>query len=216
MPGARLAAALAPAALLALALPAQAAFITPNEAEMESLFAGNDLDLDIRFNEPVELARPDLLAIDSEAAALELLSEAPASDPTLNMAFVDSISWCADTIDPAFIGCAVIDGNGMAIESDAAAEPSGGVLNAHELGHNYGLTHVDDGVNLMDPTISTTHTLLTSSQIQTIEASSFTQTDTGGLFTEITPLLVTPEPATAPLVGLGLVAVASRRRRVFA
>lgn len=78
----------------------------------------------------------------------ELAAAAPGSGSpgVINVWFVDQISDCGGT--GGVYGCAYLPGNGVAIADAAFRDQRLDVL-AHELGHNLGLTHVDDPFNLM-------------------------------------------------------------------
>ncbi len=207
------------ASLLAMSFYPTAAFgasITTHETEMDAVFSQGALDIDIRFNAPVTVVAPGtLLDIDnaSELSILFGLFAVPAN--TVSMYFVDQINWCG--FSASFHGCAEVTGDDIIIASWAAATGTGfgGELEAHELGHNFGLEHPDPPTgNLMDPTINGNSTL-TAAQIATIQANGagIIQNDIGGDFVSITPILVTvPESSTGLLLGLGLLGVAIRRR----
>jgi hypothetical protein len=185
--------------------PARAASITTNEAGMEAIFLADGLDIDIRFEAPQTLADPSFLTVSTLDQELALQALAPSPFPTVNMLFIDELEICGVTYDPDFVGCAEIPGNKIVVESIFAAGPLGAALNAHELAHNLGLGHDDfDLANLMYPIILG-GTALTSAQVTTILASPLIQTDAGGPFISITPIVVTPEPGTLLLLALGTI-----------
>ena len=106
-------------------------------------------------------------------------------------------------------GCATINGNDIVVESAIAGGPSGALLNGHELAHNLGLPHTGECAmsfpdNLMDCQLLGFD--LTGGQVATILASSLIQTDPGGKFVSITPVLIVaiPVPAAVWLFGSAL------------
>ena len=208
-------------ALAMAASPASAGFITLNNAQMNTVFSQvgfGTTPIDIRFNAAQTLNNPSLQAITSAAKWTTLVGLAPDASPTVNMFFVDSISFCSVPA-PTAIGCGQTPGNVIAVDSNWAANATYGTnLMSHELGHNLALAHItpDNGTNLMNPTISTSFAL-TAAQIATILASGLVQTDIwGDLFIAITPIAVVPEPSTVVLLAGGLIylgsAVARARR----
>jgi hypothetical protein len=126
------------------------------------------------------------------------------------MFFVDTVSACnLPDPTPAITGCATINGNDIVVESAIAGGPSGDLLNSHELAHNLGLPHTGECAmsfpdNLMDCQLLGSD--LTSGQVSTILASSLIQTDVGGKFVSITPVLIVtiPVPAAVWLFGSAL------------
>ena len=141
---------------LVLVAPARAAFVTTNEAVMDAIFSqasfGND-PIDIRFGPITTFVRPDLLTVNNVSDLGGLFTIGPNIATTTNFYFIDSINWCGFT-NPNFVGCASIGSKGTVIESIFSSEAKGGPLNAHELGHNLGLSHdLLDASNLMFPTI---------------------------------------------------------------
>ncbi|QPF71811.1 PEP-CTERM sorting domain-containing protein [Roseateles sp. DAIF2] len=216
------------AALLAGSLAASGAmagFITTNEAKMDSIFsqAGFGANtIDIRFNAPLSYVRPTLVGIDSLAEWNQMTALAVPNAKTVSMFFTDSISWCGGT-GSNIIGCADTPGNVLALDSDWAANPSfGGVLAAHELAHNLNLGHLSSTNNLMNPTIGSNNSFLSSAQISTLLQSPLIQFDGTRRYISITPIALiataVPEPGSWLMMGLGLGAlgVAARRGRCTA
>lgn len=172
---------------------------------MEAIFQADGLDVDIRFDAPQILDDPSFLTVSTLEQELALQAMAPSPFPTVNMLFIDELEICGLTYDPDFVGCGELPGNKIVVESTFAAGPLGAALNAHELAHNLGLVHDDfDLANLMYPIILG-GTVLSSAQLATILASPLIQTDAGGPFISITPIVVTPEPGTLLLVALGTI-----------
>jgi hypothetical protein len=201
--------------MFGLALPSvgTAAYITTNEAEMDATFSQGTLSIDIRFNPTQYINDASYLVIDSvlELSTFTAQIQLEAS-PIVNMAFIDTLNVCGSTL-ANFGGCAALPGNWIVMDSSQAGAGGGygGNLNSHELGHNLGLTHTAIIGRLMDPTI--TGTLLTAAEIATILASPLIQTDGGGDFISITPILVIPEPTSLTLLVLGLVVLSRTGRR---
>jgi hypothetical protein len=195
-----------------LPAPAWSAFITTHEGALDAIYGQGALDIDIRLNASTSIEAAALLDIVSAADLSSLFGLAPAASPTVNLFFVDSVDFCGASFDIGIIGCANSPGNQIVLESVWAAGGLGAELTAHELGHSLGLGHVDDIANLMNPVLMG-GTQLTPSQMATVVASPLVQSDLFGDFVSITPILVTPEPATWALVGAGLLALAWRRRR---
>ena len=190
-----------------------AALISTNEVEMDAIFSQASFagaTIDIRFNSAETVRNPSLQSIDTEAELLDLLAQGPGSSPTVNLYFVDSLCWCG-ACNANIVGCATLPGRHAIVESATAAGPLGGVLNAHELGHNLGLGHTETG--LMSPTLGG-DTTLTSAEVATILSSPLIQMDGGQRFVSITPVLVAaPEPSSWLLACIVAVGVCAAHRR---
>jgi hypothetical protein len=210
----RIHASLLTACLVAL-LPASAfaATITLNEAGTETLLeetqGAETIDIDLRFNASVTINNAALLSIDSAAELAALWALAPVASPTVTMFFVDSLNWCAGS-QPSAVGCAVQGGTTLVLESAVAAGVNGAELAAHELGHTYGLPHLEDPTNNIMNCCDWGNTAWTEGQLTTINASALVQLDGSIQFTDITPVLITPEPGTLSLSLLGLVGIGWR------
>jgi hypothetical protein len=170
-----------------------------------------------------QLARPDLLDINTDLKLDTLFGLHVGSQRTVNFYFVDTIEACGG-FDVNIIGCGETPGQDFVVESawaaDSTIQPGGisfGVqLLAHELGHNLGLNH-RNGDFLMNPFINGFQDL-NAAEVTTIRSSQLVQQDAGGFFILINPVLIVaratevPEPSTVLLVLVGLVAVGSRSR----
>ena len=209
------------ALLTSVLAPAQAAVVTTNESGMDDIFSQPSFGthtIDIRFTPTFTLrVDPSLLRIDDDAELSALFDMAPSASPIANMFFVDAINFCGGVSGPSIIGCGNQPGNRLAVESGVAASSNGAALNAHELGHNLGLSHVGtSGTNLMNP-FGFGNTTLDASQVNTILMSGLVQTDANGRFIQITPILVSavPVPATLPLAlsALSVLGLIGRRRQ---
>lgn len=220
--------------LLVLALlpaAAQAAFVTTNQADMNTIFSQASFGpntIDVRFQPTISIANPALLNITTLADLNALFSLMPVPAPGINMYFVDTVTVCSvPSPSPTIDGCATINGNSMVVASLAAADPAifngvtaGSILNSHELAHNLGLPHnsecnppISMPPNLMDCQLAGFD--LTGAQVTAILANtSVLQTDATGLFVDITPIVIVPLPAALPLLlaGLGMLAGVTRRR----
>lgn len=104
------------------------------------------------------------------------------SDPlVLDIYFVNRVPGFGTLSENSANGLAFVGGNGVAMHTgDNLPGFSGGQsvvarVAAHEIAHNFGLEHVNDGPNLMDAGDE-----LTNSQISTILNSSFAQTSFAG------------------------------------
>jgi hypothetical protein len=201
-------------ALFSIPITSFAATITENEAGAEALLehtvGAQTIDIDLRFNESVTLKEPTLLSVDSVAELTAIFALAPVASPTISLFFIDSLNWCEGS-QPSAVGCA--SGAGIVLESDVAAGGNGPELLAHELGHTYGLAHLESPTTNIMNCCDWGNTTFTETQLQTINGSPRVQDDSGTQFTAITPVLITtPEPGTLPLSMLGLAIVTWRRR----
>lgn len=210
----------------------RAAFVTTNQADMNTIFSQASFGpntIDVRFQPTISIANPSLLNINTLADLNALFSLMPVAPPGINMYFVDTVTVCSvPSPSPTIDGCATINGNSMVVASLAAADPAifngvtaGAILNAHELGHNLGLPHNSE----CNPPISTPPNLmdcqlagfdLTGAQVTAILANTnVLQMDATGLFVDITPIVIVPLPAALPLLlgGLSLLGLVGRRVR---
>jgi hypothetical protein len=172
---------------------ADAATVTTNEAGLDLVYSQQSfLDagapIDIRYDPVQTIINPNLLKINDSVGLSSLFSSAMSSSPTVNMFFVDTIDWCGTT-NSAIVGCALVGGNDIVVESGFAAGSHGTEVMAHELGHNLGLEHTD-GSGLMGPKING-NTTLSADEVATILLSQLVQTDASGdRFIEIAPILI--------------------------
>jgi len=81
-----------------------------------------------------------------DATFPELAQERPQVPGVLNVWFVDQVLGCGGVA--VVFGCAFVGGNGIAVAASAVEDRRADIL-AHELGHNLGLGHVSDPLNLM-------------------------------------------------------------------
>lgn len=202
----------------------QPGYVTGNEAGIEAIFSianGLAFDLDVRYLPTQTIVDPALTSIDSGAEWSALIAAGgPIASPTIAMFFIDAINWCGVAV-PNIVGCANTPGNQQMLDSDFAAGPSGAELTAHELGHNFGLSHRNDNTALMNPFING-GTALIASEIATIQASPLIQFDRNSqqYYIDIQPFAVVdrtvpivPAPAPVMLLGSGLLLLGFRRKR---
>lgn len=193
---------------------AAAGYVTINESLMDSIFSQTSfgaLSIDIRFNAPLSFNRPELTVFD-EITEWGQLAAMSTGRPTVNMFFVDRLTSCGS--QGSFVGCATVGGNVMVLNSFWAADATrGGVLAAHELAHNLGLSHVTTAGNLMTSSL-TSASQLTSAQVTGILSSNLVQLDGNGQrYITITPIALVPEPGAWLLMGLGLGLLLVQRQR---
>jgi hypothetical protein len=214
------------AGVLGLALwgtgTASAGFITNNESRLDTIFSQSGFGsttIDTSFNAGLTVFNSALLSIDSDVefdSLFNLSVYSGRNSKTINMFFVDAINFCG--VQGSYAGCASNFGNLLVVSSSVAARADiGANLDAHELGHNLGLDHVNgSGTNLMNPFISSNFSL-DAGQIQTILASTLVQTaGSGQRFLSITPIAIVasvPEPQTWAMLTLGLFGVTAWARR---
>jgi len=189
----------------------QAAFITTNEAALDSIFSqtnfGN-MPIDIRIGAATELVFPSLLDITTDAEITSLFGMHVGLASVVNFYFVDTIDACGG-VNPAIVGCGELPGNDFVVESTFAAGGFGGELLAHELGHNLGLGHLN-GNFLMNPFLNG-FIDLTVGEVATIHNSPLVKTDGQRFWIDINPVLIVarasrpiPEPSTLLLLLLSL------------
>ena len=187
---------------LTVAFASSAATVTTNESTLDAIFSqalfGNRT-IDIRFDPTVSIVNSSLLTIGNSTQLDALFGLAPKAFPTVNLFFVDDLSFCGGSSNTSLVGCGDIPGNRIVVESGFAAGGNGGALIAHELGHNLGLDHInpDNDTNLMNATIRGS-TSLTQIQVDTILGSSLIQLAGNQRFINITPILITAA-TTVPL-----------------
>ncbi len=184
---------------------AKAAFVTTNEAGLDSVFSQSSFGsntIDIRFNPTVTIENANLLNIDSNNKLNTLFNSNSTASNIISIFYVDNLSACG-SISPSFIGCADFPGNKIVVESSAAADGVfGTTLLGHEIGHNLNLDHVN-GNNLMNAFASASSNL-TPAQVMAILTSFLIQFDDDGTtrFIQITPVLVTPLVTPLPPAGI--------------
>lgn len=194
---------------------AGAAVVTTNEIGVDGVYSQPNFgstDVDILFNSAITFENGSLLNITTEAQlnALFAFNDTFATD-VISIYFVDTLDWC-DGFSTAIIGCAVLGGNDIVVESEAALGTFGTELIAHEIGHSLGLDHVAFA-NLMTASLNE-NTDLTPGQVSDILNSSFIQFGASGQFVEVTPVLVTPlPPALLMFVSALLVLFGVHRRK---
>ncbi|MDA0823567.1 MAG: hypothetical protein O3C28_14255 [Proteobacteria bacterium] len=186
-----------------VAAPTWAAFVTTQEAKLESLIFGTTnfgFQIDLRFNPVTTLVVDDeLLDINQgDFNALDALFTGALN--TIELFFVDAISYCGGV--GGFVGCADAPGNTVIVSSSAAANTSWGhVLLAHEIGHTMlGIAH-GAGNNVMNGNVdSALHVDFDAGQVSTILGSNLVQGIGSNRFIVIDPILVS-SAAVVPIPG---------------
>ena len=209
---------------------AQAAYVTINEAGMDSVFSQASFGartVDIRIGAVTTIVRPDLLDLSTSAEITSIFGLHVGAADIVNFYFVDTISACGATINVNIIGCGETPGQDFVVESvfaDDSSIPGGGNITvgvqllSHELGHNLGLAH-RSGNFLMNPSINGFQDL-NAAEVNTILASPLIHTDANGQrYIQINPVLIVaallqvPEPSSLMLVLAGALAAGAARRR---
>lgn len=207
--------------------PADAAFVSLKEAEMDAIYGQASFGanpIDIRYLPTITHVDPTLLSINTSGKLSSLFSLYNSS--SIHYAyFVDSISWCSG-FNNGIVGCGDQPGDDYVVESSYAAAALGAELMGHELAHNLALGHhpAPNNDNLLDASVGSAPgppqtTTLTVSQANTILSRPSVKTDVNGKYIQIQPVLIAaslvPEPTTLALaIGLfGLSTVGLRRRR---
>ena len=202
-------------ASLLIAPISQAAFITTQEAALDSIFSQLNFEnrpIDIRIGAATELVFPSLLNITSDLEVAQLFGMHIGLPTLVNFYFIDTISACGGTVNALIVGCGEYPGNDFVVESTFAAGPFGGELLAHELGHNLGLDHLN-GNFLMNPILNG-FTKIIFEEVNVVHNSSLVQMDGDQFWIDINPVLIVaeatnsvPEPSTLLLflIPLGLI-----------
>jgi hypothetical protein len=208
-------------ALVILLAPviAKAGAITIDEAGVNAIFSQEsfgDTPVSVRFNPPETIVAPQYLVINTLADLQGLYSLVPNPFPTIAAFFVDTIRACGQvdvSDDGTDYGCAQLPGNFQVLNSKkAVAFPA--KLMAHELGHNFGLEHTSLG--LMTSRLEFGGTELFEDQVEEILESPLVQIDANGQrFIQVQPIAIvgTPEPSTLLLLGSGLGAMLSIKKK---
>ena len=200
-------------------------FVTTNEVALDLIYSQPSFGLtpiDIRFDPAITLSVPStLLTIDNDAE-FDSLHTYETGSPVVSMFYLDHINFCGGPSD-GIVGCGSTPGTLIAIDSAAATESFGGVVVAHELGHNLSLEHAaGTNTNLMNPDAyeGPAPAPLTVAQVAQIFTSPLVQHDAKGFYIEVQPfaLIATavPEPSTYALMGLGAGVLAFVRKRKVA
>ncbi|MES9857693.1 MAG: hypothetical protein ABW166_13980 [Sedimenticola sp.] len=226
---------------MTLGTTAQAAFVSYDEAFMDSIFgqtifkeywpADGDFSIDIRFNPTIELVAPDLLTINSTNDLYSLWNNHSGGVKTVNAFFVDSLRACGGTIHD-YGGCGEVGGNDLVV--DSLSQSYNPVLLAHELGHNLNMTHsvAVSGDLMYSGYIDSDTTTISQATFQgelefiypypasdPVDPNGILQGSfADGFFVEITPVLVVtavPVPPSFLLLmsGLGVGVLITRRRK---
>ena len=228
--------------LCAASLTVQAATVTTNEVALDAIFSQASFDpnapnsiapIDIRFLPTLRLDRPRFTTVDSSSVIVDgndlgtevaYLLQQPfvqfSATDRIYMLFVDSITACdGGGNNPNIVGCALINGNRILVQSDFASGAFGAELLGHEIAHNLGIGPHSSG-GLMNATLNG-ETDLTAAQVRTIARSPLIQNpQSPSPFLQIQPVdvydgstaVVPLPPAGLALVG-ALGAFALRRRR---
>jgi len=178
-----------------------AAFVTIDERRMDAIFSQEsfgDNPIDIRFDPIVTINAGNLLEINSAVELETLFSLMPSESPSVNVFFVDLISYCGGS--GIVVGCASLPGNDIAVRSLTTKNYSAQLI-SHELGHNLGLLHPPGCAltfNLMDCGLHGITTLSTE-QVASIGGASnpIVQVDSSGLYIQMTPVLISAVPIPA-------------------
>lgn len=188
------------ACLIAWSGHSTAGFVTLDESRIDDIFSQPSFGsrpIDIRFSQPQEVVRPDLLSIDDLWELSALWGAMPRQPYAINLYFVDQLNYCAG-YNPYTVGCARVRGRFSAVESWWAQGSVGSALVAHELGHNLGLRHdVNSSARLMYPYL-TGGVELTIPQAQVIHRSPYVWRDNQGYFVNVHPVAIVAEASTIP------------------
>jgi len=206
-------------AILLLPAIAHAGYVTIDQAGVNAIFSQEsfgDTPVSIRFNPTETIVAPQYLVINTLQDLQGLYSLVPDPFPTIAAFFVDTI-WACSNVDTlasgAFYGCAQLPGNFQVIDSSAAVIYPAKLI-SHELGHNLGLEHTTLG--LMTPMLGFGTTELFEDQVAQILQSPLVQTDANGQrYITVQPIAIvgTPEPSTLLLLGSGLGAMLTSRKK---
>lgn len=103
----------------------------------------------------------NVVTYEEGTAAINNSADWTALEPGVNL--VSDINWCG-TLSPTIIGCGDEPGSRVAVEETAVDD----VLWAHELGHNYGISHRSGDHLIMNPII-----LPSGDSVDSAECSKF-------------------------------------------